>query len=152
MPKLPGRPFWEEDPVEYLVGQRYPQLRWRNIYGTGRNVRGREHISQDVRDKAEVFRQELFAKSEAEIAELVSKARQNEVSEAIRKSELEEEQRSFNQPSAFADFNYWAQNSYWTPDDCTALSLGRDPRKVSWKDVQPFVNISKFCSDLFRQT
>lgn len=49
---------------------------------------------------------------------------------ASERAKLEEPTQPFNQPDAAADIDHWSKASYWTLDEATALSLGRDPRRV----------------------
>ena len=50
-------------------------------------------------------------------------------------SEAAERKLVFNKPEAEADFEYWALASFWTLDEVTALSFGKDPRFVTWRAV-----------------
>lgn len=43
-----------------------------------------------------------------------------------------------DEPTA-ADFNYWGQMAYWTPDEAVALALGKCPDTLNWDKVEAFV-------------
>lgn len=43
-----------------------------------------------------------------------------------------------------ADFDHYCKMAYWTLDECVALSLGKDPKRVNWKVVQPHTDNSCF--------
>lgn len=58
--------------------------------------------------------------------------------------ENEEGKRFFNQPTANADINYWSKQAYWTIDEAIALALGKDPRKVTWDNIKPYLQYSPF--------
>jgi hypothetical protein len=88
-------------------------------------------------ESAAAYRAELAQKAPAEIHELVCAEEKKE------QDELEED-RFFNQPSARADFDHWCKAASWTLDECVALSLGKDPKRVSWGRVQPLVQLSPF--------
>lgn len=49
------------------------------------------------------------------------------------------------------DFQHWAKLSYWNLDECTALSLARDPKVVNWNTVKAFTNVSEFASEFERR-
>lgn len=58
--------------------------------------------------------------------------------------ENEERKRFFNQPTANADIDYWSKQAYWSIDEAIALILGKDPRKVTWKNLEPYLSTSPF--------
>lgn len=47
-----------------------------------------------------------------------------------------QEERFYNQPSAEADWGYWAKAEYWTMDEAVALSFSKDPRVVDWERLR----------------
>lgn len=92
------------------------------------------------------YRQELEALPREKIDHLVSKEIARLAKDANEKAEKEERARPFNQPSADADFGHWAKMSYWTLDECVALSLGKDPKTVNWPVIQSFERASHLAS------
>ena len=135
------RPLWESDPVQYVVLWKFPAL------AAFRSEITRKHLSwshekwQSVIDESNKYRCALQALPIEEFEKLLRKARSDE-SERLREFErLEEDNRVFNKPSAVADYTQWAAAAYWTTEEATALSLGRDPRIANWKVVQPYIHI-----------
>ena len=63
------------------------------------------------------------------------------------REEREESARPFNQSAAFADFEFWARQSYWTADEGLLLLFGRDPRRVSVSALEK----TRFASPLARK-
>jgi hypothetical protein len=89
-----------------------------------------------------LYRQRLDAMSPDERqAEWLSALRGDEPDFA----ELEEAARAFNRPDAMlSDFHHWATEGFWDDHQISTLSLGRDPRKVTWKTLAPFRDASPF--------
>jgi len=48
----------------------------------------------------------------------------------------EENRRPYNLPSANADFVHWAKAAHWTLDEAIALSFGKEPAIVTWKEIE----------------
>jgi hypothetical protein len=42
------------------------------------------------------------------------------------------------------DFLVWSKAPYWTIDEATALSLGKNPKLVNWLTIQPHLEVSDF--------
>ena len=66
------------------------------------------------------------------------------IGEVNRVQEEQEQARLFNQPHACADYELYGRMRYISRDEATALSLGRDPRVVSWATVKPYLEVSRF--------
>lgn len=47
----------------------------------------------------------------------------------------EENERFYNQKNANADFVHWSKAAHWTIDEAIALSLGKDPSVVTFKEI-----------------
>ena len=79
---------------------------------------------------------------------------QHEIADRLAK---EDQERFFNQPHAKADFEHHCKAATWTLDECVALSLGREPLKVNWTNVEGLVSVSNFAKlyerrrELFRK-
>lgn len=56
---------------------------------------------------------------------------------ALYNSELtkEESERFYNQKYAIADFVHWSKAAHWTIDEAIALSFGKEPSVVTWKQI-----------------
>lgn len=64
--------------------------------------------------------------------------------------DLVERQLIYNLPRAKADFEHWSKMSYWTLEESTALSFGRDPEFINWKALESGALISSFSQDYWR--
>jgi hypothetical protein len=106
----------------------------------------------DERSKArERYRIELGLLPPEELQALVDRENEKVNAEWQAKFEEEERQRSFNQPYAVADFDYWSRMAHWTLDEALALSFGKAPEVVSWKVVQPHIQVSQFAWNYARR-
>jgi hypothetical protein len=109
------------DKIRYLVRDRFP-----------------DHLRLREADQSDARAQEL-QKYEAELKTLPVAAlddrylrffeqREREGQEAeLRDDQLE----FFSRPGASADFRYWCALENWSPDEASALLLGKDPHQVS---------------------
>ncbi len=144
MPDFP-EPLWKTRPIEYLVARRFP----RNGSSALEQRLARKSAAEaariaSVQDQARAYRAELEKMSAAEVRELASDAYGEDTRKRQAQIDFEESQRFYNHRNANADFAYWALASYWSQDEAAALSLGRDPRRVTWEAVEPFVRVSAF--------
>lgn len=138
------RALWESDPVEYLVHWKFPEIVAFGPLEAHKRSSFTPAQWQELQNKAQAYREELWGKSDDQIQPLIAEARRDETRRYNEYREAEERKRIFNQPAAGADFAHWASASYWTLDEMVALSFGKDPRVVTWKTVSPYVNISPF--------
>ncbi|MGM5057774.1 hypothetical protein ACD589_24280 [Rhizobium sp. 814_E9_N1_1] len=144
MPKL--EPLWALDPIQFLVFDRYPILR----FGARSENVGKTY-DPDFEEKrkaadaeAASFREELAQLSPAELKARIAEAREraSEITVAVKKRQ--ENERFYNQPTSTADFQYWAKLSFWSLEEIVALSLGKDPRRVNWQTIGSFYSESDF--------
>ena len=84
----------------------------------------------DLVDDAKGYLDELDDLSDDEVSQLITEA--------------EEQRLNFNAQGSAADWHYWCKMAEWTVEEGVALSLGRDPRQVSWATVEPAVVSSPF--------
>lgn len=135
-------PRHDKDPIGYLVWRRFPNLSV-ELYRGAPDHKGRE--TEDQRSAMQAYVDELSALPEDQLA---ARARAERVrhNEELRRFEAEREEagRFHNQPGAVADWPYWAKQAYWTVDEVTALSLGKDPRIVTWERLRSSTEISAF--------
>ena len=137
-------PLWKTDPVQYLVLWKFPQLAaFDNVAARQRNLLTIEQ-RQKLAEEAEAFREQLQAMPDDDIDALIATARADEARRYQEYREDEERNRIWGQSAAEADYRHSATLSYWTLDEVTALSFGKDPRVVTWKAVSPYVHISPF--------
>ncbi len=131
---------WVDDPISALVSQRYPEGL---AHAFGRPTASKvapEKIAENVK----LYRMELNALTEEELAERVSAGRKLELERELKRQEFIESQRFFHRPDAAMDVAHWSKMSFWTIDEAVALSLGKDPRVVAWPMVQSEVANSPF--------
>ena len=132
-----------ESSIEFLVSRRFP---FAHI------TRGRANSSQrlpdDKRDllQIEAYERELRSLPEVEFQGLLDREKRKAAKEISAQAEREEQERFFNQPQARADFAHWSKTAYWTLDEATALSFGKDPHLVDWKSIKGLVSCSKFAA------
>ncbi len=62
-------------------------------------------------------------------------------------AEQQEHERSYNHPSAKADWSHWAKAEFWTTDEAVALSFDKDPRFVDWAGLRDMQNTWDFAAD-----
>lgn len=147
----------EFDPIDFLVHRKFPHPHQRYGYRTG-DVRGVPFSSralpsdEDERSKErEQYRIELGSLPPEELQALVDLENEKVDAEWKARSDYEENQRVFNKPDAVADFDYWSRMPHWTLDEALALSFGKAPEVVSWKVVQPHIQVSQFARNYARR-
>jgi hypothetical protein len=59
--------------------------------------------------------------------------------------------RSFNSFDVRAPFAEWVLMDYLTVNEAVALSMSRDPAKVTWKTLKDYVNISRVAKEYMRR-
>jgi hypothetical protein len=64
---------------------------------------------------------------------------------------IEFDQPVFDKAGAVADFDYWSRMTHWTLDEALALSFGKAPEVVSWKVIQPYIQVSQFARNYARR-
>jgi hypothetical protein len=125
--------------IEYLVSRKYPAAK--------RSC----PIDPELRRKAEAFREELHALSEAEVLGMYELEQKTEQQQTQMRLQLEESQCPFNQPIARKpDYSYWAKVDLWTLDEGIALLLGREPEHATWKVIEPYTNVSSLAKEFRR--
>ena len=130
------------DPIDFLVHARFVSSEI-----DLRDFKRRMTALAEKSDAVKAYRKELEALPSEEIDRLVSEQRVRLAKIAKQKAEEEERARPYNQPAADADFSHWTKMSYWTLDECVALSLGKNPKMVSWPVIQSFERVSPFASE-----
>lgn len=63
----------------------------------------------------------------------------------------EERKLPFSRENAQADFNYWARASFWTVEEGLLLIMGRDPRRVTAKNIRMYQRSSEFARQFAAQ-
>ncbi len=137
---------WKDDPLEYLVAVRFPMERH---YKSATPSLGRRPAlvpDQVYLQRAADHRAELAKLPHSELLERAEAAAKAEAEKVIAKGKADEAQRFFNLPSANIEVDHWARMSLWTLDQATALSLGKDPRRVNWENTRSLVQVSAFAA------
>ena len=97
--------------------------------------------------KVQAEREKLLLRPESDLLPILQRYRakekaQGEAAAAAKKEKQEAKAAEidaalfYNQPSASADFEYWAKAEYWTFDEAVALLLGKAPAVVTWAAVK----------------
>jgi hypothetical protein len=133
-----------QDKIDYLVLRRYPFARLLDLSPSLSSLSAPPRVSDDDRKRVISYRSELSALAPDELTERLKQERAKEAEELRQKAEREEQQRFFNQARANADFSHWSKAAHWTLDEALALSFGKAPEKVTWKNVEPYRHVSPF--------
>ena len=104
-------------------------------------------LTVDKQNAAEAYRDELLTYSSEQIDALIAVERMKHALEQETKHDLDERNRFFHRPDANADFSHWCKRATWTLDQAIALSLGKNPKRVNWKNVSPLTLISAFAKE-----
>ncbi len=105
---------------------------------------GQHEMHQRLMAKVEAERAALMAMPDDELERRFLMAGTEEQAKAEMRAAIEEKGRFFSKREAEADFSYWSKVEYWTLDESIALLLGKSPEVVTWKTIQPLVNVSAF--------
>jgi hypothetical protein len=130
--------------VEYLIGRR-----WRDWHmyidplglpATDFDQRAKLYPEQRAR-AAEIKKlvDTLEAMDKTKLLIMYNDERSREHHDRITRAEIDEQHRFFNSPVSLADFNHWATFPYWTSEEATALSLGRDPSRVNFDTMKSYL-------------
>mgnify|MGYP001354386315 CR=1 FL=1 len=96
------------------------------------------------------YRLELQRKPQEDINALVITEKEKQRQEVIERSAKEESSRKYAQPST-PDYNHYCRCAYWTIDEAVALSFGRDPTKISAKEVKPYAGTSPIAREYYQR-
>lgn len=163
MPRLPSF-----DPYDFLVARKFPGFTGREVlerhdahrammltpenalekYRSTRQLTPVEKAALKKRSVTELaaaqYRDELLLLSADQIDEQVKSARALAAREA-------EQNLFFNRIDAQADFEHYCRAATWTLDECVALSFAKDPTKVNWESVSPYVPHHPFAKQYERR-
>ena len=156
------------DTVERMVIRKFPRYRrlrasvgFDALDGALRGDQGRaDDDRREYLDRARTYRSELEAMSAESLAEadqqeqakIDEQARARTAAETARfvEERRAKAERFFNQPQSLANFRYWAKAAYWTLEEATALSFGKNPGVVNSESVKPHAGYSPFPADYAR--
>lgn len=137
--------------IDFLVSPRYPGPYARTAPSLSRLAPEPSIDWQERLAAATVYRAELEALTDEELAKLHAAETDKHAEEIREKNAREERERFFNLPSANADFDHWSKAAHWTLDEAIALSFGKAPEHVNWKNVEPHVKFSPFAFQYSRR-
>lgn len=63
----------------------------------------------------------------------------------------QEKERFYNQRYANADFMHWAKAAHWTLDEAIALSFGKEPAIVTWKEIEKLKGQTAFATSFAKR-
>ncbi len=136
-----NNPLWKSNQISYLINEKFPSFRIMSLpVGKSERLFGSDQIINDVA----AFKLELEKKSFEEIRTLVEDAKKEQVQKHRLALEKLESEAFFSQSYTNANFEYWSRISYWTLDEAVALSLGKDPKFVTWERLQKYLDYSTF--------
>jgi hypothetical protein len=133
--------------VSYLVDQKHGVNR-PGIALSAERVARKDH---SVARAIEKFEKELRALPAEQLKKLYDAAKQQAAAQNLVYADEKEAGRFFNKPAAQADFDHWSKMPYWNIDEAVALSLGKDPEKVKWKEVATLTEVSAFARNFDRR-
>ncbi|WP_305989284.1 hypothetical protein [Roseibium sp. MMSF_3544] len=136
----------DDDQIEQLLRLKFPLGGSTSRPERSSTVKSVVEKVEEQRNKAAKLRTKLKGLPAEEIEKQLSA--EIEKQQSIKKAKLaeQERQRPYNQKGAKPDYNYWAKLSYWSSDECAALSLGRDPRVANWDAIKANTKTSEFAA------
>lgn len=133
--------------VSYLVEQRHG-INGPGIALSAERVARKDHSVAMAIEKLE---KELRALPAEQLKKLYDAAKQQAMAQNLVCADEKEAGRFFNNPAAQADFDHWSKMPYWNIDEAVALSLGKAPEKVKWKEVATLTEVSAFARNFDRR-
>ncbi len=106
------------------------------------------HRSELERMPDDELEEDYLEVLEAEQARNEARRLADEERRRIEEEDVEEQQQPYNQQETDAETDYWASMPTWTLDEAAILSLGKDPRDISWEIVQERLGHSEFVGEL----
>ena len=133
--------------VNFLLDQRH------GVHGPGIALSTERVARKDhsVATAIKKFENELRALPVEELEKLYDAAKQKATAQSRTYADEKEMGRFFNKPAAQADFDHWSKMAYWDIDEAVALSLGKGPEKVKWKEVATYTQVSAFAENFARR-
>ena len=127
------------DPIAFLTNRKFA-----SASGLGLSADRYARKNPVLTKQIAAYTAELRALSQDQFKELLDREIEKQKAELVAKAKAEEEARFFNQAWTNADFDYWSKAAHWTLDEAIALSFGKAPEKVHWKNVEPSRQVSAF--------
>ncbi len=135
----------KHDPIRYLVARKFPYVRDAFSPRVRFGIAPKPSADfESLKILADKYEQELSLLPPDHIDKLVTLERERECHELL---EIEANQW-FNQPDCKAEWGFWCAAGYWSLEEAIVLTLGKDPRRVSWKAVENDRKYSPFAIEL----
>ncbi|MBL0320178.1 MAG: hypothetical protein IPP74_12955 [Alphaproteobacteria bacterium] len=122
---------------EHIIFLINRQFRFANLDAEGQEL---ERLRQEIA----VFRRQLESKGQDEILKIYQEELLKSEEEERFKIEQFENSLFFNQPTAFADYDFWSKAAYWELEEALSLSFGRNPYLVNWNNLEQYIRQSPF--------
>ena len=134
--------------IEYLVSRKFGHISHAPPpINTIHSGVANQKMHNEFIAKVDGYKTELSAMKYQDLANQYEQEKAKELEALKLKAGLEEQSRFFNQPYSNADFVHWSKAAHWSIDEAIALSFGKAPNIVNWKNVKPLTDISKFATD-----
>jgi hypothetical protein len=136
----------DKNSIDYLlklkfgyIGPFIPSTSQLGSSGSNIEQQNRQHL-------IEKYRKELTNLTTEEFERILNGEKVKEAQSYIAKRDADEAARPFNQARANLDVEHWSRISFWTQDEAVAISLNRDPRRVSWDALKSVTGVSAFAA------
>ncbi|TAN09206.1 MAG: hypothetical protein EPN45_07990 [Rhizobiaceae bacterium] len=138
------KPLWETDPFRFLINQKFPALIAYADEELRRISPELENCYCEAERLSHAYFLDLCAMDSAALHALLAEEKAKVIKQHIETTMLLDSRRFFNESFAEADLDHWSKISYWTTDEAVALSLGKDPRIVTWDTIEDYAAQSVF--------
>lgn len=149
MSRVPIRASHRNDPISFLVEQRFPAYRAALVPPTlGHHHRTSTSLTnerlREIKAMAEAYRQELLALSRQDLLDRAAQEEEKMDREAATAAAQREAQLPWNNASSRPDYAHWARMPFWSWEEGLALTLGRNPKALDRKKMLECVQVSPF--------
>lgn len=142
MPRL--KPLWESDPIQFLIFRKFPLLETLSDEERRNGNVELEQTYQELLTEEKRYLTELASLNGDDLSSLMAVEKEAFLNEYLARVEMFDNNRFFSEPYSNADLDHWSKISFWTCDEAVALSLGKDPRLVTWENIEEFAHQSGF--------
>lgn len=140
-------PLWEADPIGFLVDRLFPDQRLFASEELRKSFPEFQARYDEATQASDCFLENLPSMSADDIDRLLNEQKRLFIQERIEQAARFDQSRFFNEWFAVAQWEFWAQISYWTAEEAVALSLGKDPRVVNLNSIASYSGSSLFVGD-----
>jgi len=137
-------PDTKKNQISFIMRVKYPVL---EAIVSGKNspgLRDQSQIPTLTHEEMSDFKANLEKLDDHEIERQFNAAMLLDMQRKADEANRIEAERFYNLSYCDADFNHWVQMSYWTTDEMTSLSLGKNPKLVNWDNVKSLIRLSTF--------